>query len=81
MIYRPKSTEDANTVTFTTEETCAICTNEKYARYIRKLGEFMINNADMFVDGVEKDANLEFKVVIDKNGPHITFTKEFGILV
>ena len=69
------------TVTFTTEETCAICTNEKYARYIRKLGEFMIKNADMFVDGVEKDANLEFKIVVDKNGPHITFTKEFGILV
>lgn len=52
---------------------------EVYAKNVRKAGEFMIKNADMFVEGIEKDATLEFKVVIDQDGPHITLTKEFDI--
>ena len=52
---------------------------ELYAKHVRKLGEFLIKNADMFVENAEFDATLDFRVSVDYNGTHITLTKEFDI--
>lgn len=50
-----------------------------YAKHVRKLGEFLIKNADMFVENAEFDATLDLRVSVDYNGTHITLTKEFDI--
>lgn len=75
MIYRPKTTGEVKMVTGDGK----LSAKELYAKHVRKLGEFLIKNADMFVDNAEFDATLDFRVYIDHNGPHFTLTKEFDI--
>ena len=49
-----------------------------YAEEVQKLGEYLIDNAETIADGAESiNDNLEFRVVIDSNGTHISLKKQF----
>ena len=51
-----------------------------YAEEVQKLGEYLIDNAETIVDGAESiNDNLEFRVVIDSNGTHISLKKQLEI--
>ena len=51
--------------------------NINYEEEIRKLGQYLIENAKMIADGAGNlDDILEFRVVIDSNGTNILFKKQ-----
>lgn len=51
-----------------------------YEEKVQKLGEYLVKNAKMIADGAG-DLNdvLEFRVVIDSNGTHISLKKQLEI--
>ena len=51
-----------------------------YEKEVQKLGEYLIDNAESIADGAESiNDNLEFRVVIDSNGTHISLKKQLEI--
>ena len=49
-----------------------------YEEEVKKLGGCLIKNAKMIADGAGNlDDILEFRVVIDSNGTHISLKKQF----
>ena len=49
-----------------------------YEEEVKKLGGYLIKNAKMIADGAGNlDDILEFRVVIDSNGTHISLKKQF----
>ena len=51
--------------------------NINYEEEIRKLGQYLIENAKMIADGAGNlDDILEFRVVMDSNGTNILFKKQ-----
>ena len=51
-----------------------------YEEKVQKLGEYLIKNAKMIADGAgDLDDVLEFRVVIDGNGTHISLKKQLEI--
>ena len=51
-----------------------------YEEKVQKLGEYLIKNAKMIADGAgDLDDVLEFRVVIDSDGTHISLKKQLEI--
>ena len=51
-----------------------------YEEKVQKLGEYLVKNAKMIADGAgDLDDVLEFRVVIDSNGTHISLKKQLEI--
>ena len=51
-----------------------------YEEKVQQLGEYLIKNAKMIADGAgDLDDILEFRVVIDSNGTHISLKKQLKI--